>query len=87
MPGVLLLDVLMPVQNGLQLYEQLLQEGKRLPAIFITAHANVTTAVAAMKTGAMSFSGEALRSYLVSCAAPKSFGAGWPVAPPARRNS
>ncbi len=55
MPGVLLLDVLMPVQNGLQLYEQLLQEGKRLPAIFITAHADVTTAVAAMKTGAIEF--------------------------------
>lgn len=55
MPGVLLLDVQMPVQNGLQLYETLLQEGKRLPVIFITAHADVTTAVAAIKTGAIEF--------------------------------
>jgi FixJ family two-component response regulator len=39
----------------LELYEQLLREGKRLPVIFITAHADVSTAVAAMKTGAIEF--------------------------------
>jgi FixJ family two-component response regulator len=55
MPGCLLLDIRMPRQTGLELYETLLQEGKRLPVIFITAHADVTTAVAAMKTGAIEF--------------------------------
>ena len=55
MPGCLLLDIRMPRQNGLELYEQLLSEGKRLPVIFITAHADVTTAVAAMKSGAIEF--------------------------------
>ena len=55
MPGCLLLDIRMPRQNGLELYEQLLREGKRLPVIFITAHADVSTAVAAMKTGAIEF--------------------------------
>jgi FixJ family two-component response regulator len=55
MPGCLLLDVRMPRQSGLELYEQLLVEGKRLPVIFITAHADVRTAVAAMKTGAIEF--------------------------------
>jgi FixJ family two-component response regulator len=55
MPGCLVLDVRMPVQNGLELYEQLIREGKRLPVIFITAHADVSTAVAAMKTGAVEF--------------------------------
>src|SRR6478752_1131833 len=55
MPGVLLLDVQMPVQSGLKLYEQLLQESKPLPVIFITAHTDVPTAVAAMKTGAIEF--------------------------------
>jgi FixJ family two-component response regulator len=55
MPGILLLDVKMPAQSGVQLYETMLQEGKRLPVIFITAHADVTTAVAAMKTGAIEF--------------------------------
>jgi FixJ family two-component response regulator len=55
MPGCLVLDVWMPVQDGLELYKQLWQEGKRLPVIFITAHADVTMAVAAMKTGAIEF--------------------------------
>jgi FixJ family two-component response regulator len=55
MPGCLLLDIRMPRQNGLELYEALLQEGKRLPVIFITAHADVSTAVAAMKSGAIEF--------------------------------
>ncbi|MBA3480371.1 MAG: response regulator transcription factor [Pirellulales bacterium] len=55
MPGCLLLDIRMPRQSGLALYEQLLQEGKRLPVIFVTAHADVSTAVAAMKTGAIEF--------------------------------
>ena len=55
MPGCLVLDVRMPVQGGLELYEQLIHEGKRIPVIFITAHADVSTAVAAMKTGAIEF--------------------------------
>lgn len=55
MPGCLLLDIRMPRQTGLELYELLLKEGKRLPVIFITAHADVSTAVAAMKTGAIEF--------------------------------
>ena len=55
MPGCLLLDIKMPDQDGLELYEQLLREDKRLPVVFITAHADVTTAVACMKTGAIEF--------------------------------
>lgn len=55
MPGCLILDIRMPRQSGLELYEQLLDEGKRLPVIFITAHADVPTAVAAMKSGAVEF--------------------------------
>jgi FixJ family two-component response regulator len=55
MPGCLVLDVQMPGLTGLELYEQMIREGKRLPVIFVTAHADVTTAVAAMKTGAIEF--------------------------------
>jgi FixJ family two-component response regulator len=55
MPGCLVLDIQMPGQTGLELYEQLIREGKRIPVIFITAHADVSTAVAAMKTGAIEF--------------------------------
>lgn len=54
-PGCLILDIYMPVQNGLELYAELLREGKRLPVIFITGHADVSTAVAAMKSGAIEF--------------------------------
>lgn len=55
MPGCLVLDVRMPGCGGLELFEQLVRDGKRLPVIFITAHADVTTAVAAMKSGAIEF--------------------------------
>jgi FixJ family two-component response regulator len=55
MPGCLVLDIRMPRQSGLQMYEQLIRDGKRLPVIFITAHADVSTAVAAMKSGAIEF--------------------------------
>lgn len=55
MAGCLILDIHMPRQNGISLYTQLLKEGKRLPVIFITGHADVTTAVAAMKLGAIEF--------------------------------
>ena len=55
LPGCLVLDVRMPVQSGLEHYETLIRERKRLPVIFITAHADVSTAVAAMKTGAVEF--------------------------------
>ena len=52
-PGCLVLDIQMPGQTGLELYDRLLREGKRLPVIFITAHAQVSTAVSAMKSGAI----------------------------------
>lgn len=54
-PGCLVLDVWLPKRSGVELYELLLHEGKRLPVIFMTAHADVSTAVAAMKTGAIEF--------------------------------
>lgn len=55
MAGCLVLDIRMPRQSGLQMYEQLVRKGRRLPVIFITAHADVSTAVAAMKGGALEF--------------------------------
>jgi FixJ family two-component response regulator len=54
-PGCLLLDIRMPEEDGLKTYERMIHDGQRLPVIFITAHADVTTAVAAMKTGAIEF--------------------------------
>lgn len=54
-PGCLVLDVRLPGKSGIELYEQLVREEKRLPVIFVAAHADVPTAVAAMKTGAIEF--------------------------------
>ncbi len=54
-PGCLVLDVRLPEGSGVTFYEQFVREGNQLPVIFITAHADVSTAVAAMKTGAIEF--------------------------------
>ena len=54
-PNCLVLDIQMPRQSGLELYEELIRDGIRIPVIFITAHADISTAVAAMKTGAIEF--------------------------------
>jgi FixJ family two-component response regulator len=54
-PGCLLLDVHMPLQSGLELVEELSRRGIRIPVIFMTASADVLTAVEAMKMGAIEF--------------------------------
>lgn len=54
-PGCILLDVRMPGMDGLQLQRHLHEHGCRMPVIFITGHGDVTTAVAAMKEGAVDF--------------------------------
>lgn len=54
-PGCLVLDIHMTGKNGIELYQELLQQNKRIPVIFVTAHASITTAVAALRTGAMDF--------------------------------
>jgi len=54
-PGCLILETHLPGRSGLDLYNDLIVEGKRLPVIFTTARAEVSTAVAAMKAGAIEF--------------------------------
>ncbi len=54
-PGCLLFDVRMPEISGLELYEQLVAQGVRLPVIFMTAFADVPMAVRALKSGAVEF--------------------------------
>ncbi|MCA9055325.1 MAG: response regulator transcription factor, partial [Planctomycetaceae bacterium] len=53
--GVLIVDMYMPEETGLELCQSLFRDGIRMPIIFMTAHADVTTAVAAMKSGAIEF--------------------------------
>jgi two-component system response regulator DctR len=56
-PSCLLLDMRMPGMSGLALFERLAERGLTavLPVIFLTGHADVPTAVAAVKRGAFDF--------------------------------
>jgi len=51
--GCLVLDVKMPGMSGLELQEALVNRGANLPVIMISGHAEVPTAVAAMRAGAI----------------------------------
>src|SRR3954470_15601568 len=52
-PGCLVLDVQMPGMSGLDLQRKLNERGAELPVIILTGTADVPTAVAAMKGGAV----------------------------------
>lgn len=54
-PGCLILDIRMPKTSGLQLQEKLLCEEYALPIIFITAFAEIETAIGALRKGAVDF--------------------------------
>ncbi len=52
-PGCLVLDVRVPGMSGIELMERLSKMGSHLPVIIISGHADVPTAVHAMKEGAV----------------------------------
>jgi FixJ family two-component response regulator len=54
-PSCLLLDVSMPGQTGLRLYDDLLARGDGTPVIFITGHADAAAADRAARAGAYGF--------------------------------
>src|SRR3569832_1616149 len=54
-PACLVLDVRMPGGSGLDLQRELAAANRRVPIIFITAHADVPMTVQAMKGGAIEF--------------------------------
>jgi two-component system, LuxR family, response regulator FixJ len=53
--GCLLLDLRMPGMSGLDLQSRLVDMGSSLPIVFLSAHGDVSTAVQAMKVGAVDF--------------------------------
>jgi len=54
-PGCLLVDVRMPGMSGVELIEQLNRAGSLRPTVVLSGHADVGTAVRAMKGGAFDF--------------------------------
>ncbi|MGW8185789.1 MAG: response regulator transcription factor, partial [Desulfobacterales bacterium] len=54
-PGCVLLDIMMPGLDGLQLQQVLQTSTHTLPVIFITGHGDVPSSVKAMKAGAIDF--------------------------------
>jgi FixJ family two-component response regulator len=51
----LVLDVRMDGMSGLELHDELLRRGERIPLIFMTGHGDVPMAVSRMKLGAVDF--------------------------------
>lgn len=54
-PGCIVSDVRMPGMDGLTLLRRLRADGSTIPLMLITAHGDVSMAVAAMKAGAIDF--------------------------------
>jgi FixJ family two-component response regulator len=54
-PGCVLLDIMMPGLDGLQLQQKLETSAHEIPIIFITGHGDIPSSVKAMKAGAVDF--------------------------------
>jgi FixJ family two-component response regulator len=54
-PGCLILDLRLPGMSGRDLQDYLKGKGIGIPIVFVTAHGDVRTAVAALKEGAFDF--------------------------------
>lgn len=52
---VFLLDIRMPGTDGTELHQVMLEQGSRVPVIFITGHGDIPLAVAAIQRGATDF--------------------------------
>src|SRR5881394_755578 len=54
-PGCLVLDLMMPGINGMELQRALARKGSVLPIIFLTGHGDIPKSVQAMNSGALDF--------------------------------
>ncbi len=54
-PDLILLDLNMPILNGMEVLHRLRESGDLVPVVIVTAHGDVPNAVQAMKLGAIDF--------------------------------
>jgi DNA-binding NtrC family response regulator len=54
-PDIVLCDVVLPGETGLELLKRVKRQDERLPMVMMTAHGNIDAAVEAMKAGATDF--------------------------------
>ena len=54
-PGCLILDVLLPYKDGLELQDELVQRNIDIPIIFLSGHANIPMTSKAFRAGAVDF--------------------------------
>ncbi len=65
-PGCLILNARLSDGSGIAFYQQFVRDGRRLPVIFVSADADVSTAVAAMKAGAVEFLEKSIDRHVLS---------------------
>ena len=73
-PCCLVLEVLLPGMSGLALQQHLNEQCMRIPLIFISAYADVATAVRAMKAGAADFLEKPLKASVLLDAVQQALG-------------
>ena len=54
-PDIILLDIWLKFQNGLEVLEEILQESPQVPVILISGHASIELAIEGIKKGAIDF--------------------------------
>ncbi|GIW94178.1 MAG: nitrogen assimilation regulatory protein [Pirellulaceae bacterium] len=54
-PDVVLLDILLPDENGLEIFRRMRARDSKLPVIFVTASGSASTAIEAMRLGAFDY--------------------------------
>src|SRR5271165_4387534 len=64
-PDVILLDLRLPDQSGLEVYQQIRQIDARIPVIFVTMAKGADTAIEAMKQGAYDYLFKPLNLHLL----------------------
>ena len=52
---LIIVDLMMPVMNGIQFLEELSNRNSRLPVLMVTGYPTITTAVQALRLGAMDY--------------------------------